>query len=101
VREICGQEAGSKQEVLAKAVGYTDNHKLMIGDAPGDYKAAQATGCLFFPINPGNEEQSWKRLCEEGIDKFLSGAFAGDYQKQLLDEFDKYLPETPPWPVAD
>jgi phosphoglycolate phosphatase-like HAD superfamily hydrolase len=101
VREICGQEAGSKQEVLAKAVGYADNHKLMIGDAPGDYKAAQATGCLFFPINPGNEEQSWKRLYEEGIDKFFSGAFAGDYQRQLLDEFDKYLPETPPWPVAD
>jgi phosphoglycolate phosphatase-like HAD superfamily hydrolase len=99
VREICGQEAGSKQEVLAKAVGYADNHKLMIGDAPGDYKAAQATGCLFFPINPGNEEQSWKRLYEEGIDKFFSGAFAGDYQRQLLDEFDKYLPETPPWPV--
>ncbi len=100
VRAICGQEIGTKQEVLTKAVGYADNQKLMIGDAPGDYKAAKATGCLFFPINPGAEEASWKRLYEEGIDHFLGGTFAGDYQQRLLDEFDKYLPEQPPWPVV-
>ena len=38
------------------------NHTLMIGDAPGDYKAAEANNCLFFPINPGAEEASWQRL---------------------------------------
>jgi hypothetical protein len=71
----------------------------MIGDAPGDFRAAQANQCLFFPINPGNEEASWQRFLDEGIDRFLDGQFAGDYQEQLLAEFDKYLPQQPPWPV--
>ena len=73
----------------------------MIGDAPGDYQAAVANKALFFPINPGAEEASWKRFFEEGIDRFLSGTFAGEYQKELLDEFDSYLPERPPWPVEE
>jgi phosphoglycolate phosphatase-like HAD superfamily hydrolase len=99
VRMICGQELGTKKEMLALASRYPRDNVLMIGDAPGDYKAAVANDCLFFPINPGNEEASWQRLYEEGVDKFLSGAFAGAYQQQLLEEFDRYLPETPPWPV--
>jgi len=90
---------GTKKEMLSLAGRYARGSVLMIGDAPGDYKAAVANDCLFFPINPGREEASWQRLYEEGIDKFLSGAFAGAYQQQLLDEFDRYLPETPPWPV--
>ena len=28
----------------------------MIGDAPGDMRAAQANGACFYPINPGAEE---------------------------------------------
>ena len=100
VRAICGQEIGTKQEVLAQAQGYADHHKLMIGDAPGDYHAAKANECLFYPINPGAEEASWKRFYDEGIEQFLSGQYAGAYQQQLLDEFEKYLPEQPPWPVV-
>lgn len=96
---ICGQESGSKKETLTNAAKYEKQKTLMIGDAPGDFKAAQANDCLFFPINPGHEEASWERFFQEGIDKFLNGEFAGDYQKQLLDEFDNYLPENPPWPV--
>jgi len=94
---ICGQEIGTKKEVLANAKKYPANHTLMIGDAPGDYQAAKANGTLFFPINPGAEEASWKRFHDEGIDRFLSGNFAGAYQQELLDEFDSYLPEQPPW----
>jgi phosphoglycolate phosphatase-like HAD superfamily hydrolase len=97
---ICGQEVGTKKESLAAASQYKPGHALMIGDALGDYRAAQANHTLFFPINPGAEEASWKRFYEEGIDRFLSGEFAGEYQKQLLDEFDSYLPERPPWPVG-
>jgi phosphoglycolate phosphatase-like HAD superfamily hydrolase len=104
VHAICGQEVGSKKESLGaakKAGGYTSQQTLMIGDAPGDYRAAVANDSLFFPINPGAEEASWKRLLEEGIDRFFAGAFAGAYQQELLDEFDTYLPERPPWPVDD
>jgi phosphoglycolate phosphatase-like HAD superfamily hydrolase len=101
VRMICGQETGSKKESLALSKKYPANHTLMIGDAPGDYKAASANYCLFFPINPGKEEASWKRLYDEGIQKFFDGTFGGAYQKSLLDEFETYLPERPPWPVED
>ena len=37
----------------------------MIGDAPGDMKAARANGALFFPINPGHEDESWERFYDE------------------------------------
>jgi phosphoglycolate phosphatase-like HAD superfamily hydrolase len=99
VRVICGQELGTKKEMLALAARYPAGNTLMIGDAPGDYKAAAANACWFFPINPGREEASWQRLYEEGIDRFLSGKFAGEYQRRLLDDFDRYLPENPPWPI--
>jgi phosphoglycolate phosphatase-like HAD superfamily hydrolase len=99
VRAICGQEAGSKTEILALSKNYKPSQTLMIGDAPGDFRAAEANHCLFFPINPGAEEASWKRLLDEGIDRFFAGKFAGDYQQQLLEEFETYLPEKPPWPV--
>jgi len=98
---ICGQEVGTKKEHLQAASKYAAGHTLMIGDAPGDYKAAVANRALFFPVNPGAEEASWKRLYEEGIDRFLSGTFAGEYEQSLLAEFDRYLPEKPPWPVVE
>lgn len=100
VRAICGQEAGTKKETLAAAAAYEAGKRLMIGDAPGDHKAAIANDCLFYPINPGHEDASWKRFLEEGIDRFTGGTFAGDYQAELLKEFDSYLPEKPAWPVA-
>lgn len=102
VASICGQEIGTKKESLemAREQGkYAPDKMLMIGDAPGDQKAAEATGALFYPINPGFEEKSWERLSNEALDKFFAGTFAGDYQKQLIEEFHSHLPETPPWPV--
>ncbi|MBR5626809.1 MAG: HAD family hydrolase [Thermoguttaceae bacterium] len=97
VRTVCGQEIGTKKESLRLAEQYSPDHSLMIGDAPGDYKAALANKTLFFPINPGEEEASWQRFYDEGIDRFLNLEFAGEYQKQLLDEFDSHLPVNPPW----
>jgi phosphoglycolate phosphatase-like HAD superfamily hydrolase len=98
---ICGQEIGTKKESLGVARHYEPQKTLMIGDAPGDHQAAVANDVLFFPINPGAEEASWQRLYEEGLDHFLGGTFAGAYQKELLDDFDSYLPEKPPWPVVE
>ncbi|MCA9014656.1 MAG: HAD family hydrolase [Planctomycetaceae bacterium] len=99
VDAICGQEAGSKKETLgqAKACGYEADKVLMIGDAPGDMKAAEAVGALFYPINPGAEEASWERFIGEACDKFLKGEYAGEYQAKVIAEFDRYLPELPPW----
>jgi phosphoglycolate phosphatase-like HAD superfamily hydrolase len=101
VAAICGQEVGTKAELLSVAKQYPAGQVLMIGDAPGDYKAAKANSTLFFPINPGAEEASWQRCYEEGIERFLDRRFAGDYQERLLQEFDQYLPQRPPWPVDE
>jgi phosphoglycolate phosphatase-like HAD superfamily hydrolase len=101
VAAICGQEVGSKKEILAVAKKYQPRHVLMVGDAPGDQQAAQANGALFFPIMPGAEDQSWRRLYDEGIDRFFGGSFAGAYQDRLLDEFDRALPGEPPWQVGN
>ncbi|WP_437226789.1 HAD family hydrolase [Planctomicrobium sp. SH661] len=99
VQCICGQESGSKKESLTacKNMGYEPHKMLMIGDAPGDQAAAEAVGALFYPINPGHEEKSWERFNAEACDKFFAGTFAGDYQKKLIQEFEKYLPEHPSW----
>jgi phosphoglycolate phosphatase-like HAD superfamily hydrolase len=96
---IAGQELGKKNEHIAMAAGgkYDTSRMLMIGDAPGDLKAARANGALFFPINPGDEERSWKLLHDEALDRFIAGQYAGEYETALVEEFDRYLPEIPPW----
>jgi phosphoglycolate phosphatase-like HAD superfamily hydrolase len=99
VKIIAGQEMGTKAEHLKFAARdkYAPAKILMIGDAPGDFKAARSNGALFFPINPGNEEASWERLHSEALDHFLSGTYAGRYEADLVREFDACLPETPHW----
>jgi hypothetical protein len=52
---------------------------------------------LFYPINPGHEEQSWQRFYQEAADRFLAGTYKGAYEAALIAEFEQYLPETPPW----
>lgn len=96
---IAGQEMGTKKEHLALATGgkYQPDHVLMIGDAPGDMKAAKENDILFYPINPGDEEKSWERFYREAFDRFINGQYAGPYEQKLIAEFDEYLPENPPW----
>jgi len=99
VRVIAGQEMGKKSEHIALATRgqYAPGHMLMIGDAPGDLRAARANDALFFPVNPGQEEESWQRFYKEGLHKFLAGEYAGDYEAKLIAEFERFMPETPPW----
>jgi phosphoglycolate phosphatase-like HAD superfamily hydrolase len=99
VRVIAGQELGKKALHLELAAGgkYPPGRILMIGDAPGDMKAARANGALFYPINPGHEEASWRRFYDEAMHRFLGGSFAGDYEAGLIADFEKLLPEVPPW----
>ena len=96
---IAGQEMGKKSDhlKLAGKPNYPADHILMVGDAPGDMDAARAVGGLFFPIAPGEEEKCWKQFYNEGLDRFFAGTYAGDYEKRLIEEFNKILPEQPPW----
>lgn len=96
---IAGQEMGTKTEHLkyAAAGKYPPEKILMIGDAPGDFKAAKSNGALFYPIDPGSEELSWKRLHDEALNRFFDGTYAGEYETELIQEFDARLPEMPSW----
>ena len=99
VRVIAGQEKGKKSQHLKWAAGgkYLPHHILMIGDAPGDMRAARANHALFYPINPGHEEESWQQFYEQAIHKFLNEDYAGQYEARLIAEFKKFMPEIPPW----
>jgi len=96
---IAGQELGKKTEHLKEInrARYAEGNRLMIGDAPGDLKAARGSGFLFYPVNPGHEEESWQRLHDEALDRFFAGTYAGEYEAARLAEFEKLLPEQPPW----
>lgn len=99
VRMIAGQELGSKTDHIKLAAGgkYPAQKMLMIGDAPGDFKAAKANGALFYPIIPGQEDASWKRFHNEALARFFAGSYAGDYETGLVNEFEAGLPEKPNW----
>ncbi len=96
---IAGQELGTKAEHLQMAAGgrYPPDKVLMIGDAPGDYRAARAVQACFYPINPGGEAASWQRFYNEAYAKFLAGEYLGAYADRLIAEFERLLPDTPPW----
>ena len=100
---IAGQEMGSKAQHLAMAARgkYGPGQILMIGDAPGDMRAAKANDALFYPIDPGAEDKSWQRFYKEAIFRFLGGSYAGEYEAALIREFESHLPEVPPWETTN
>ncbi|HWB83658.1 MAG TPA: HAD hydrolase-like protein [Bryobacteraceae bacterium] len=99
VAVIAGQEMGSKKEHIAMVTAgrYEKSKVIMMGDAPGDMKAARANGVLFYPINPGAEDGSWECFFKEGAEKFHRGEYTSEYEAGLIAEFDKLLPELPWW----
>ena len=101
VRLIAGQEMGSKTQHLnmTAAEKYPAHRILIIGDAPGDFKAAKSNGALFYPIPPGEEEQAWRRLFEEALPVFFDEKYAGSYEDALIAEFDACLPGDPSWAI--
>ena len=90
---LAGQELGSKKNQLRMGAAgkYPPPKILMIGDAPGDLDAARSIDALFFPIVPGMEEESWLLLLEEGLSRFFSGTFKGEYEASLIREFMERL----------
>ena len=96
---IAGQELGKKSEHLSLAAqpNYSADHILMVGDSPGDMRAARSVDALFFPVFPGDEERSWEIFHGEALDRFFDGTYAGDYEQELIDEYNQHLPEKAPW----
>ncbi len=95
---IAGQEMGSKEEHIQLAgAAYARDKVMMIGDAPGDLKAARANGVRFYPIDPGAEDASWERFFREAASRFHAGDYTAGYEAARIAEFNQLLPATPPW----
>ena len=86
VNVVAGQELGSKADCIRAAAGdhYLADRVLMIGDAPGDFAAAQANLALFCPIVPEHENASWQSIQNEVADLFFTGRYAGELENDLL-----------------
>ena len=96
-RVIAGQEMGKKKDHLGLVAGnYSEGRVVMIGDAPGDMNAARANNVLFFPVNPGHEEESWELFYNEIADAFHNGEYNLEHENKLVEKFDNLLPEKPP-----
>lgn len=92
---MLAQDAGTKAYCIGQLLqkGYEKARVLMIGDAPGDQKAAEDNGVLYYPILVKKEKSSWERFLSEGLEKFLSGTYSGKYQEERINEFQKNLSE--------
>lgn len=91
---LFGQEPGTKAYIISKLTeigGYDKSRVLMIGDAPGDLRAAEKNQVLFYPILAGKEEHSWQKLLGEAVEKFLSGTFVDEYQNTCIRAFHDNL----------
>lgn len=92
--DIClTQNEGSKAYCIKKMLekGYQKNHVLMIGDAPGDKKAAESNGVLYYPILVRQENKSWDIFLTEALPKFLEETYEGSYQEQQNQKFEENL----------
>jgi phosphoglycolate phosphatase-like HAD superfamily hydrolase len=98
---IAGQELGSKTEQLklAAAHQYDRDKILMVGDALGDLKAAESVGALFYPIDPGYEDESWARFHDDVLPRFFDGKYNGAFMDEQILRFKKLLPTNVPWPT--
>lgn len=87
------QDVGSKEACIKKMIseGYEPERILMVGDASGDYKAAQGAGVMFYPILAGHEVESWKLFTKQILNEFVSGNYTESRQVEELDKFDKNL----------
>lgn len=102
VDAILGQEWGTKPEQIRLALSqknYDPDKVLILGDAPGDLKAARETGVCFYPIIPGRETDCWHRLLAEDMDHFFRGQYRGKIETASIAEFEAVLNHPPPWEI--
>jgi hypothetical protein len=90
VKVIAGQEMGTKTEHIryGLAGAYAPDHKLMIGDAPGDLKAARDNNASFSPSTRARRRELGAVL-HRGFQRFLEGTYGGEYEAALIAEFEQ------------
>lgn len=86
---LMSQKDGTKAQCIGWLLrqGYEKGNVMMVGDAPGDVRAAAAHGVWFYPILAGKEEESWRRLEEEIFQRLISGTFDHNLQNELYQMF--------------
>ena len=86
---LCTQDMGSKAFCIGeiKKKGFESSKVLMCGDAVGDMKAAAEKGVFYYPIMVNHEKESWSRMKEETLERFLNGTYEGGFQDTVLREF--------------
>lgn len=85
---MLAQDAGTKESIIQRLLekGYQKDKVLMIGDAPGDMKAADKNRVSFYPILVGQEVESWKKF-PAAMERFLNGSYNEEYNAALHKEF--------------
>lgn len=83
------QENGSKTACIRRLLemGYEKSHVLMVGDAPGDWDAADENSVGFFPILVEHEQESWEELQFVGLHMLKNGRlqeYLADQKRQFL-----------------
>ena len=91
---MLAQNAGSKAHCIGKLLeyGYETDHVMMVGDAPGDLKAAEKNHVFFYPVLVSHERESWNGI-KEAVERLTKGAFDEEYQKQVIEAFEHNLKE--------
>ena len=89
---LASQETGTKTRCLKALMdkGYEPDHVLMLGNATADLEAAREAGVLFYPILAYQERESWEEF-PEALKRFREGTYAGEYQEQKIQEFERNL----------
>lgn len=84
---LCCQDIGSKAHCINTLLkcGYTSDHVLMLGDAPGDFSAADENSVFFYPILVGQESDSWKEF-PYAFSLFQQGKYS-TYEKSKKEQF--------------
>ncbi|WP_165878493.1 HAD family hydrolase [Natranaerovirga pectinivora] len=87
------QADGTKSECINKLIGmgYERDKMIMVGDALGDYKAAENNQIWFFPILAAKESLSWIDLKHKYLHLFLVQQFNKEIQEDLLLNMKKNL----------
>ncbi|MCE4956634.1 HAD family hydrolase [Macrococcoides caseolyticum] len=89
---IFAQDSGTKAHCLhSLRQHYEHTHMMMLGDALGDYEAAQQNDVFFYPILANHESTSWETFNQTYLDKFLSQSLTAEDQNNLFNQFKNNL----------
>ncbi len=89
VKDTYCQDRGKKEDVIAQIIqsGVAPSKIFMVGDSPGDLKAAEKNNVNFYPILVGKEADSWLLLQNEVLNKIVSNQFDAKEQEKYNEMF--------------